>query len=118
MRIRVDGATLPRPDPASAGVYHFAELGTVRLRPREHSLSLVAPGIGAVAYILAISLERVGQAGSGVAVCVAGRRALLGTGQARRGAAGAADRRLRRPGGAARPHRPAVPVPLSPLRAN
>lgn len=79
-RIRVDGATLPRPDPTAAGIYHFADLGDVRLAPGRHVLTLVAPGAGAVAYILAISLERVGSPTS-VMLCVAGRGRVLGPGR-------------------------------------
>ena len=76
MRIRVDGTTLPPADLSSPGVTRYQVLGTVSLVPGQHSLSLVAGGFGEVAYILAISLDRIGKPAP-VAICVGGRRARL-----------------------------------------
>ena len=59
MRIRVDGADLPPPDPSAGGIVRYHAVGTVRLEPGRHSLSLVAGGNGEIAYILAVSVERV-----------------------------------------------------------
>lgn len=76
MRIRVDGNPLPPPDTSAPGITRFQAIGTVRLTPGRHTLSLLAGGNGEIAYILAISLERAGRPAA-VAVCVAGRRSEL-----------------------------------------
>ena len=78
MRIRIDGRDLPPPDAAAAGLTRFQSLGLVRLGPGRHSLRLVPGGGGEISYILAVSVEHVGRS-SAVTVCVAGRRARLGS---------------------------------------
>jgi hypothetical protein len=80
MRIRVDGRNLPAPDVSAGGTLRYSSVGTVRLAPGRHSLSLVAGGNGEIAYILAISVEHVGQP-VGVPICVGGSRAQLRPGR-------------------------------------
>jgi hypothetical protein len=79
MRIRVDGTTLPPPDTSALGTFRYAPVGVARLAPGRHTLSLVAGGNGQIAYILAISLERIG-ADPPVAICVGDRRERLARG--------------------------------------
>jgi hypothetical protein len=76
MRIQVDGRSLPRPDTSAPGIARQQTVGTLQLAPGRHTLSLVAGGFGEIAYILAISLERVGPPAP-VTICVAGRREQL-----------------------------------------
>jgi hypothetical protein len=76
MRVRIDGVDLPAPDASALGIFRYQQVASVRLSPGRHVLSLVAGGNGQNAYILAISVERVGQP-AGVTVCVGGSRALL-----------------------------------------
>ena len=71
MRIRIDGVDLPAPDVSALGIFRYQEIATVPLAPGRHALSLVAGGSGEIAYILAISVERIGPPG-GVVVCVGG----------------------------------------------
>ncbi len=76
MRVFVDGRQLPAPDTGAPGIFHYQPIGTVQLAPGSHTLALLAGGSGEIAYILAISLERLGPPAA-VTVCVAGRRAEL-----------------------------------------
>jgi hypothetical protein len=76
MRIRIDGENLPAPDLSAVGTMRYARVGIMRLAPGRHSLALVAGGRGEVAYILAISVDLVGQTAP-VIVCVDGRRERL-----------------------------------------
>jgi hypothetical protein len=80
MRIRVDGTDVPGLDASAAGIYRYQSIGIVRLSPGRHALSLVPGGNGEIAYLLAISLEHVGQPAA-VAICVAGQRERLAPGR-------------------------------------
>jgi hypothetical protein len=80
MRIRVDGRDLPAPDTSALGTFRYQSVGVVHLPGGRHVLSLVAGGNGQIAYILALSVERVGRA-AGLALCVGGRRERLAPGK-------------------------------------
>jgi len=79
VRIGIDGKALPAPDATVAGTLRYQSIGVVRLAPGRHTLSLVAGGGGQIAYLLAISVERVGRP-TAVTVCIDGRRARLAPG--------------------------------------
>ena len=80
MRIRIDGRNLPPPDTSAGGIYRYHIVGSLRLAAGRHLLALVAGGNGEIAYILAISVQRVGAAAP-VVICVGGSRERLAPGR-------------------------------------